>query len=97
MLFLGVDTQDAVEDALAYVERVRLTFPNGLDEDGEITIAYGVVGLPVTFFIGADGVVQTPMGGRDRRVSAAALGRRTGIRRAVARRSPLCANRALAV
>ena len=58
VLFLGVDTQDAVEDALAYLNEFGLTFPNGLDEDGEITIAYGVVGLPVTFFIDADGVVK---------------------------------------
>ena len=58
VLFVGVDTQDTEADALAYIDEFGLTFPNGLDVDGEITVAYGVVGLPVTFFIGADGVVE---------------------------------------
>ncbi len=58
VLFVGVDTQDTEEDALAYIDEFGLTFPNGLDADGEITVAYGVVGLPVTFFIGGDGVVK---------------------------------------
>ena len=58
VLFVGVDTQDVEEDALAYIEEFGLSFPNGLDADGEITVAYGVVGLPVTFFIGSDGVVK---------------------------------------
>ena len=58
VLFVGVDTQDTEADALAYIDEFGLTFPNGLDADGEITVAYGVVGLPVTFFIGGDGVVK---------------------------------------
>ncbi len=58
VLFVGVDTQDTEQDALAYIDEFGLTFPNGLDVDGEITVAYGVVGLPVTFFIGSDGVVK---------------------------------------
>ena len=58
VLFVGVDTQDTEVDARAYIEEFGLSFPNGLDADGEITVAYGVVGLPVTFFIGSDGVVK---------------------------------------
>ena len=58
VLFVGVDTQDTEEAAQAYIDEFSLTFPNGLDADGEITVAYGVVGLPVTFFIGSDGVVK---------------------------------------
>ena len=59
VLFVGVDTQDTEVDARAYIEEFGLSFPNGLDADGEITVAYGVVGLPVTFFIGSDGVVKS--------------------------------------
>ena len=55
---VGVDIQDTEEDALAYVREFGLSFPNGRDVDGKITVEYGVIGLPVTFFINADGVVE---------------------------------------
>ena len=56
--FVGVDIQDEVADAEAYVREFGLTFPNGIDPDGAITVDYGVIGLPVTFFIGSSGIVE---------------------------------------
>ena len=56
--FVGVDIQDDISDAEAYVREFGLTFPNGLDPDGKITIDYGVIGLPVTFFVGSSGMVE---------------------------------------
>ena len=56
--FVGVDIQDDVRDAQAYVREFGLTFPNGIDPDGRITIDYGVIGLPVTFFVGSSGIVE---------------------------------------
>ena len=56
--FVGVDIQDEVTDAEAYVREFGLTFPNGVDPDGAITVEYGVIGLPVTFFVGSSGVVE---------------------------------------
>ncbi len=56
--FVGVDIQDTREEAARYVEEFGLTFPNGRDPDGKITVEYGVIGLPVTFFIGANGIVE---------------------------------------
>ena len=56
--FVGVDIQDDESDAEAYVREFGLTFPNGLDPDGKITIDYGVIGLPVTFFVGSSGIVE---------------------------------------
>ena len=35
-----------------------ITYPNGLDTDGKITIDYGVIGLPVTFFVDSSGIVR---------------------------------------
>ena len=55
---VGVDIQDTEEEALAYVREFGLSFPNGRDTDGKITIEYGVIGLPVTFFVSSDGVVE---------------------------------------
>ena len=57
-LFIGVNIQDAEADAEAYLREYDITYPNGKDEDGSISIDYGVIGIPVTFFINRDGVVQ---------------------------------------
>ena len=56
--FVGVDIQDTEAEAARYMEEFGLTFPNGRDPDGKITVEYGVIGLPVTFFVGANGVVE---------------------------------------
>ena len=58
ILFVGVDIQDTERDAAEYINEFGLTFPNGRDPEGRITVDYGVIGLPVTFFIGANGVVE---------------------------------------
>ena len=58
VVFIGVNIQDAESDAEAYLREYDITYPNGLDADGSISIDYGVIGIPVTFFIGKDGVVQ---------------------------------------
>ena len=56
--FIGINIQDAEADAEAYLREYDITYPNGRDDDGSISIDYGVIGIPVTFFIGRDGVVQ---------------------------------------
>lgn len=56
--FVGVNIQDSPHDGQAYLDEFDLTFPNGIDSDGVVTVDYGVIGLPVTFFIGADGTVE---------------------------------------
>ncbi|HJO81300.1 MAG TPA: TlpA disulfide reductase family protein [SAR202 cluster bacterium] len=58
IVFVGVDIQDEEDIAQAYVNEFGLTFPNGRDPDGTITVDYGVIGLPVTFFVSAEGVVE---------------------------------------
>ena len=58
ILFVGVDIQDTEEDAQAYIQEFGLTFPNVRDADGAVSIDYGVIGLPVTFFINGDGIVE---------------------------------------
>ena len=58
MVFVGVDIQDGERDSLAYLEEFGVTYPNGLDADGRITVDYGVIGIPVTFFINREGMVE---------------------------------------
>ena len=58
VLFVGVDIQDTEQDGRDYLEEYGITYPNGLDGDGKITVEYGVIGLPVTFFVNRDGVVE---------------------------------------
>jgi cytochrome c biogenesis protein CcmG/thiol:disulfide interchange protein DsbE len=55
--FIGVDIQDTEEAARAYIEEFQVTYPNGRDIDGRITIDYGVSGIPVTFFIDGEGLI----------------------------------------
>ena len=55
--FLGVDIQDKEEDALAFVEEYDITYPNGRDLNGRITIDYGVSGIPIPFFVDREGMI----------------------------------------
>lgn len=54
---IGVVYQDSPEAAREYTQRMGNTWPSVLDEGGRIAIAYGVFGIPETFFIGPDGVI----------------------------------------
>ncbi len=68
VIFLGVDLQDRLEDALNYIREFDITYPNGPDPTGEISIDYGVSGLPVTFFVSRKGViVRRHVGALDKR------------------------------
>ena len=58
IVFVGVNIQDTDEAAAEYAREFGLTFVNGRDLDGGITIDYGVTGLPVTFFVGRGGAVE---------------------------------------
>ena len=58
VVFLGVNIQDTEEDARSFLAEFDITYPNGLDSNGEITVDYGVIGLPVTFFVNTDGIVD---------------------------------------
>ena len=56
--FIGIDIQDTQQDAEAYVSDFNITYPNGRDVDGKITVDYGVIGLPTTFFVSKRGIVE---------------------------------------
>ena len=57
VLFLGLDMQDAREDAREFLRTFSITYPNIHEAGKEIARDYGATGLPETFFISARGSV----------------------------------------
>ena len=57
VLFVGANIQDTPEPAKRFLDEFGVTYPNGLDEGGRISIDYGVVGIPVTFVVDSEGTV----------------------------------------
>ncbi len=53
--FVGVAIQDNPESARKFIEEYGLTYPNGLDEKGDIAQAYEVFGVPKTVIVAKDG------------------------------------------
>jgi peroxiredoxin len=55
---LAVSYDDLAGDSRDFVHRLGVTFPVGLDPDGQVKRAYGVTGIPQTFFVDANGVLR---------------------------------------
>jgi cytochrome c biogenesis protein CcmG/thiol:disulfide interchange protein DsbE len=55
LLFVGVVIKDTPESALKFAERFDLTYPMLFDPDRVLARKLGLLGLPQTFFIDADG------------------------------------------
>jgi cytochrome c biogenesis protein CcmG/thiol:disulfide interchange protein DsbE len=55
MTFVGVNVQDTDEDALAFLRKYGISYPNGSGNAGPISIQYGMRGVPETYFIAPDG------------------------------------------
>jgi cytochrome c biogenesis protein CcmG/thiol:disulfide interchange protein DsbE len=53
--FVGIDSQDLTEDALAFAEDYGLTYPLVHDDGGEAGRDYGVSAFPETFVLDAQG------------------------------------------
>src|SRR5918996_2229440 len=51
LVLVGLNYQDREAEARAFIQRFGKTFPNGPDKGSKIAIAYGVYGVPETFFI----------------------------------------------
>ena len=52
---LGVNVREGTGAIAQYAQALGVTFPLVVDQQGRITTAYGVIGLPTTFLIGRDG------------------------------------------
>ncbi|KAB2952524.1 TlpA family protein disulfide reductase [Heliorestis acidaminivorans] len=60
VVIIGVNLtfQDDLRDVNKFLELAKITFPIVLDESGDVTLAYHVGGLPTTYFIDKNGVIQ---------------------------------------
>ena len=58
VVFAGVDQGETLETVQAYAKKNGLTFTIPLDGSGDVGYSYNVKGLPTTFFIDADGMIQ---------------------------------------
>jgi cytochrome c biogenesis protein CcmG/thiol:disulfide interchange protein DsbE len=55
--FLGLNLQDSPSSAAEVVRDTGLSYPIGVDPDGELFQALGGFGMPTTLFVAADGTV----------------------------------------
>ncbi|MSP78654.1 MAG: TlpA family protein disulfide reductase [Dehalococcoidia bacterium] len=55
--FLGVAIWDTNGDVQKFIERNKLTYPIGMDNQGKIAIDYGVRGIPEKYFIDRQGTL----------------------------------------
>lgn len=61
--FLGVVFQDSEEKILNFLNQRGSSYPTVVDEKGKTAIAYGVGGVPETFFLDANGVIVAKYNG----------------------------------
>lgn len=64
VLFLGVAVQDTEAAARQFAAEVAVSYPLGLDTDGEIAELYPILGLPTTWFITGDGTITAQYAGQ---------------------------------
>lgn len=55
VVFLGVDYIDSEPEAMVYLEKFDVTYPNGPDLGTKISQAFRIRGVPETYIIGKDG------------------------------------------
>ena len=57
VVFVGVLYQDDPANGREFTRRLGGTWPTVADDGGRTALAYGVFGIPETFFIGPDGII----------------------------------------
>lgn len=63
VVFLGILFEDTPENARAFLSQHGTPFPELIDPDSMISVAYGLGGVPETYFIDADGKIVDKFAG----------------------------------
>tara|TARA_Y100000588_G_C14024944_1_gene825966 strand:- start:384 stop:932 length:549 start_codon:yes stop_codon:yes gene_type:complete len=58
LVVVGINMMESPEVVKSYTKELGLSFPMALDRKGVLAARYGLIGLPATFFIDADGILQ---------------------------------------
>lgn len=58
VVFLGIAVDDTEDKMKEFIKRYDVTFPVGLDKTAEIQKAFGLYGIPTTYFIDKRGVIS---------------------------------------
>lgn len=69
VVFLGVDYVDTEPEALAYLDKFGITYPNGPDLGTRISQAFRMSGVPETYFIDREGTLAYVQWGSFRSLS----------------------------
>lgn len=56
----GTGTEESVEKVQQFINKGSYTFPVVLDEELKLNQTYQIISIPTTYFIGTDGVIQSP-------------------------------------
>ncbi|AKJ03017.1 cytochrome c biogenesis protein CcmG/thiol:disulfide interchange protein DsbE [Archangium gephyra] len=56
--FLGVVFEDTEDNARQFLARMGASFPQLIDQNSGVAVAYGVAGVPETYFIDAQGIIR---------------------------------------
>lgn len=56
--FVAIAIDDTEEKAKGFIEKHGISFSSGIDKTGKTKDAFGVYGVPTTFFIGQDGLIN---------------------------------------
>lgn len=59
VVFIGVDVNDTAADSAAFLKQYHLTYFSGPDYTDTTVVAYGVLGLPTTYFVDRHGHVAS--------------------------------------
>lgn len=57
-VILSVDVQEPPSATQAFIDKYGLTYPFVLDPDGEVLRLYGARGMPISYFLDANGIIQ---------------------------------------
>lgn len=58
VVLVGVDVQDAEDDAREFIAALKVSYPNVRDPTQHVLTAYRVTGIPTTVFIDREGRIQ---------------------------------------
>ncbi len=58
VVFLGIAVDDTEEKMKDFIAKYGVTFPVGLDKTASIQKSFGLYGIPTTYFINKQGIIN---------------------------------------